>query len=282
MFSERAVLDPENVRALLVLLMLFGTASAQNWPQPAAGESASGDIEVLLTFDDGPNPITTPQVLDVLKAHHIHAVFFLVGNMVNNENKKIPAIIRRILDEGHVIANHTQGHKDLCRVKEEETAVRDIDLGKQTIEKASGITVQWFRAPYGARCERVERLLAERHIEHFHWDLDPQEWRHGNVEKTVKYVTGEIGRAHGRVVLLMHDIKIVTVKALPVIFDYVDAENAKRAKSRKRKIRFLEPSAYAIEKLPPGLVDWFVEATSDLRRLPAAIAAVMPTTKSKK
>lgn len=265
------------VLALCAVVSNASIASGQGWPQPAAGESVSGDNEVLFTFDDGPNPVTTPQVLDILKAHGIHAVFFLVGNMVNNENKKIPAIIARILAEGHVIANHTQGHKDLCRVKMEETAVKDIDDGKATIERAAGITVQWFRAPYGVRCARLDRLLAERHIEHFHWDLDPQEWKHGNVDRTVKYVTGELARAHGRSVLLMHDIKQVTVKALPQILDWIDQENAKRAKSRKRKIKILSAPALALERLPPGLADWVVEATADIRTLPKAIASVLPT-----
>lgn len=266
------------VRAVLVLVVvsaLFGAASAQGWSVPAAGESATGDVEVLFTFDDGPNPVTTPQVLDILAARNIKAVFFLVGEMAGSENKKIAPIIERILREGHVIANHTQTHQDLCRVKEEK-AIKDLDDGKATIERVSGITVQWFRAPYGVRCDRLDKLLAERRIEHFHWDLDPQEWRHGDVDKTVKYVTGELKRAHGRTVLLLHDIKAVTVKALPQILDWIDQENAKRSKSRKRKIRILPAPALAIERLPPGLVDWVAEATHDLRTLPKSIASVLP------
>lgn len=279
--AVRGMLDPRSVRALLVLMLCAGTATANTgpvlgWDGPAAGESVSGDIEVLFTFDDGPNVIYTPQVLDILAAHKIKAVFFLVGNMVANENKKVPEIIQRILREGHVIANHTQSHKDLCRTKDEAVAVRDIDDGKATIERVSGITVAWFRAPYGVRCERLDRLMAERHIAHFHWDLDPQEWRHGNVDKVVKYVTGELARAHGRAVLLLHDIKLVTVKALPLILDWIDQENAKRAKSRKRKIRILDAPKLAIERLPAGFVDWFVEATYDLRTLPKSVASVLP------
>jgi|PlaIllAssembly_1097288.scaffolds.fasta_scaffold60693_2 peptidoglycan/xylan/chitin deacetylase (PgdA/CDA1 family) len=266
------------VRLLLVLLLCAtaGSAAAKAWSVPAAGESASGDIEVVLTFDDGPNPVTTPQVLDILAARHLHAVFFLVGDMAGSENKKVPGIIARILREGHVIANHTMSHQDLCRVKEDK-AIKDLDDGKATIERVSGITVQWFRAPYGVRCDRLDKLLEERHIEHFHWDLDPQEWKHGNVDRTVKYVTGELARAHGRAVLLLHDIKSVTVKALPQILAWIDEENARRAKSRKRKIRILSAPELAIEKLPPGLVDWLTEATLDLRNLPKSIASVLPT-----
>ena len=268
------------MRELIVLLViaLAAPAAAQGWSVPAAGESASGDIEVLLTFDDGPNPIYTPQILDILKERKIQAVFFLVGEMAGSENKKVPPIIERILREGHVIANHTQTHQDLCRVKEEK-AIKDLDDGKATIERVAGISLAWFRAPYGVRCERLDKMLAERGITHFHWDLDPQEWRHNNVDKTVKYVTGELARAHGRAVLLLHDIKQVTVKALPQILAWIDEENAKRSKSRKRKIRILPAPALAMERLPPGWVEWAAEATYDLRHLPQAIASVLPSAK---
>ena len=220
---------------------------------------------MLFTFDDGPNPTYTPQVLDILRDHKIHAVFFLVGEMAGSENKKVPPIIQRILAEGHIIANHTQTHSDLCRTKLEEKAAKDIDDGKATIERVSGITLAWFRVPYGVRCDRLDKMLEERHIEHFHWDLDPQEWRHGNVDKTVKYVTGELARAHGRAVLLMHDIKPVTVAALPQILAFIDGENAKRARSHKRKIRILSAPELALQRMPPGEVDWFMEATYDLQ-----------------
>jgi len=266
------------VLRLLIALTVVVTAAparAKVWSSPAAGDSASGDVELLFTFDDGPNPTYTPQVLDILKAKRIQAVFFLVGQMAGSDNKKVRPILQRILREGHVIANHTQTHQDLCRVKP-EAAVRDLDLGRETIEKVTGIPVRWFRAPYGVRCDRLEALLAERGITHFHWDLDPQEWKHNSVDKTVKYVTGELARAHGRAVLLLHDIKPVTVKALPQILDWIDAENARRAKSRKRKIRILAAPDLAIEKLPAGTVDWVREATADLRALPQTIASLLP------
>ena len=265
------------LRALIVFCLIAASARAAGakvWPSPAAGMSTSGEIEILFTFDDGPNLTYTPKVLDILKEHHIKAVFFLVGNQIVN-NPKAKLIVQRILNEGHVIANHTQNHADLCRVKPER-AIYEIDRGKQTIEAAAGIEVIWFRAPYGVRCDRLEAMLAERKIEHFHWDLDPQEWRHGNIAKTVQYVTGQLSREGGRAVLLLHDIKWVTVKALPEILKWIDDENAKRTKSHKRKIHILPAPMLAIERLPPKLVAWFGEATSGIRELPKAIASVLP------
>jgi peptidoglycan-N-acetylglucosamine deacetylase len=258
-----------------IVAMDPGGAAGKAWPTPAAGASASGGPEVLLTFDDGPNPRTTPQVLDILARRKIRAVFFLVGEMLENKNPRVPAIVRRILREGHVIATHTREHKDLCRVAE-DAAAHDLDDGKAIIEQVAGVPTAWFRAPFGTRCERLEHLLAERHLTHFHWDLDPQEWKHGDPARTIKYVTGELKRAQGRNVLLMHDIKQATVKALPQILDWIDAENARRATSHRSAIRIVQAPALAIEQLPPGLGPWLADATAGARALPAMIARVLP------
>jgi len=268
------------LRRCLVLALLalsIRDASGKAWPQPAAGESASGDVEVVLTFDDGPNPITTPQVLDILAAHHLKAVFFLVGVMIDPEDKRIPGILDRMIREGHIIGNHTQHHKDPCRAKEtDQTAIDDLDGGKRTIEAATHLDLGWVRVPYGARCDRIERLLADRHLKHFHWDLDPQEWKHGNLKRTVGYVTTELSRAGGRVVLLMHDIKRVTVKALPEILKFIDEENARREKSHRAKIRIIQAPDLAIEQLPKGFPHWASEATAQLRALPRVVVSLLP------
>jgi len=259
----------------LVMVALAGAATAKGWSTPAAGESASGEVELVLTFDDGPNPVTTPQVLDILKAHNLKAIFFLVGEMVESRDKRVPKILERMLAEGHVIANHTQRHKDLCRVKEDK-AIEDLDKGKETIERVTHFELAWLRLPFGVRCDRVDQMLADRKLKHFHWDLDPQEWKHGDLDKTVNYVTKELTRAGGRAVLLLHDIKQVTVKALPEILKWIDEENARREKSRKMKIRILQAPALAAEQLPKGLVVWLAGATEGVRTLPAVIASILP------
>lgn len=267
------------VRRLIISTVLAfalaGDAAAKGWPTPAAGESASGEIELVLTFDDGPNPVTTPQILDILKAHHLKAIFFLVGEMAESRDKRVPKILDRMLAEGHVIANHTQRHKDLCRVKEDK-AIEDLDKGKETIEHVTGVELAWLRLPFGVRCDRVDQMLAERKLKHFHWDLDPQEWKHGNKEKTVAYVTKELTRAGGRAVLLLHDIKKVTVEALPEILTWIDEENARREKSRKMKIRILPGWALAAEQLPKGLGPWLADATEGMRALPTVLATLLP------
>jgi peptidoglycan/xylan/chitin deacetylase (PgdA/CDA1 family) len=261
---------------LAVVAGLVAPASAKVWPSPAAGPSASGDPEIIFTFDDGPNPTLTPKVLDILAKRHIKAVFFLIGENVEAKNKNVPKILRRMLAEGHVLANHTWSHKDLCRVKEDKGA-SEIDGGHDAIVKVTGIDPAWFRAPFGSRCDRIEALLDERGLAHTHWDLDPQEWRPGTPkEKVVAYVTGALARAKGRNVLLMHDIHDVTVKALPEILDWIDAENARRKESGKKPIRIVQAPDLARESLSPGLEAWAKDTLGRIGDLRKDVARLLP------
>ncbi|MGE5183340.1 MAG: polysaccharide deacetylase family protein [Acidobacteriota bacterium] len=246
----------------------------RGWPLPAAGPTASGDPELIFTFDDGPNPKTTPAVLDALAKHHIHAIFFMVGEMA--DKKQAADVIARIVREGHIIGNHTMTHQDLCRLHDEERAAREIDESKAVIEKVSGLQLAWFRTPYGVRCERVENMLAERHLDHFHWDLDPQEWKHGSAKKAVDYVEKQVGKMTGRNVLLMHDIKKATVEALPQILDWIDEENARRKAAHKRRIRIIQGYELAAERLPEGELDMLTDAARAPGRLASALASVLP------
>lgn len=280
-----------------MLLALLGTADAQGtvatsalpattalkkkekpkilgWAGPAAGPTLTGDPELIFTFDDGPDPKRTPFVLDALKAHHIHAIFFQVGKRF--EDKGAQAVEDRILAEGHIIANHSWSHQDLCHIKDEQRANDEIDKGKQLIEGAAKMQTVWFRVPYGVRCERVDNLLAARGLQHFHWDLDPKEWKHNNAKKAIEYVEKNLGKIQGRNVLLMHDIKQATVEALPVVLDWLEQENARRLELRIRRIRVIQSYELAAERLPPGLVDWLGQIAPDRQSLVNAVASVLP------
>lgn len=246
----------------------------KTWPKPAAGPTRSGDPELLFTFDDGPNLSTTPRVLDVLAQHRIRAVFFLVGNMA--ARPRAAPIIRRMMAEGHIVASHTMKHEDLCLLHSDDRAASEIDDGKKAIEKAVGYWPQWFRAPYGARCPRVERLLGERHLVHFHWDLDPQEWDPERAQDLAGYVQRKVGTATGRNVLLLHDVKRVTVHALPKILEWIETENARRELEHRPRIRIIHGYELAIEQLPAGLLDWFGRVTSGVDGLTGQIAAALP------
>ena len=165
------------VAALLALWLVFTSTvahAAGGWPIPAAGPSASGGPELVLTFDDGPNPSTTPKVLDVLAAHHLHATFFLVGRSILRGGPRERAIVARMVAEGNIVGNHTMSPAHMC-LGTPEVAAAEIDDAHTLLEQTAGMPIGWFRTPYGARCTRLEEMLAARNLKHFHWDLDPQE-----------------------------------------------------------------------------------------------------------
>jgi chitooligosaccharide deacetylase len=266
-----------SVAVLVVVALLGANARAGNWATPAGGGSVSGDPEVLLTFDDGPSHRTTGKVLDTLKARGLSAVFFLTGDHFERDNADRPrALVKRMLAEGHVIANHTMSHEQLCAAKP-EAAAWQIDQARTLLEREAGMPVPWFRAPYGAWCPRLVEQLGERGITHFYWDIDPQEWRTNSAKATEKRVTWALRRLQGRAVLLMHDTKAATVKALPKILDWIDAENARRAKDGQRPIRIVDAHAYARELIgEDAITEARALADDALAALAGGLASALP------
>lgn len=271
------------VRRLLALVCACALAlgldarpgAAGSWPTPAAGPSASGGPELLLTFDDGPNR-NTDRVLATLAAHHAQAIFFMVGRMVERGDPRATrATIARMLADGHIAANHTMTHAQLCGVKEDRAAA-ELDLAAAALERAVGMPMRWFRTPYGARCERLERQLAERGLAHFHWDIDPQEWTHHDAARTTATVLARLRRMTDREVLLLHDIHPVTARALPMILDGLAAENERRRAAGRPTIRILPPGELAAEQVRPGLLPLLREVGLGLADGLALAGAALP------
>jgi peptidoglycan/xylan/chitin deacetylase (PgdA/CDA1 family) len=102
---------------------------------------------VALTFDDGPNALTTPRVLDLLERDHVRATFFVVGRAVLRN----PAIVRRMVRDGDEIGNHTQTHAHLNFFLTQRSIGREIDAAQSAIKAATGQRARYLRPPFGAR-----------------------------------------------------------------------------------------------------------------------------------
>jgi peptidoglycan/xylan/chitin deacetylase (PgdA/CDA1 family) len=159
---------------------------------------------VALTFDDGPSPRWTPQLLDVLREHGVTATFFLIGSNVDAH----PELARRILAEGHVIGDHTYTHPELDQLSRADQAA-EIDRGAQAIENATGVRPCFFRGPYGIhRSASVTELAWERGMTIADWSHDTRDWETPSsdsaafqdaiVQRATDWVT-----AHP--IILMHD-----------------------------------------------------------------------------
>lgn len=133
---------------------------------------------LALTFDDGPHPEGTPEVLEVLAQHDAHATFFVVGEQV----VKYPQLVRRIRDEGHSVALH--GYRHRLHLRRTASDLReDFRHGIAVIEDAAGVTPSYHRPPYGIYSPASLALARELGLEPLLWSAWGKDWR--------KYTTGE-------------------------------------------------------------------------------------------
>lgn len=185
-------------------------------PKDAHGRSQSTVIagpgragHVALSFDDGPHPSLTPQLLDILRAQGMRATFYLIGSRV----ARWPGLARRILAEGHEIGNHTWSHPALTGLG---TAgmLAEIDRTNRIIREATGIAPLTLRPPYGAMSARQRALLyAERRMPTVLWSVDPQDWRRPGSAVVASRI---VQAARPGAIVLAHDIHAPTVQAMPV------------------------------------------------------------------
>lgn len=176
---------------------------------------------VTLTFDDGPDPIYTPQILDVLAEKDVKATFFLVGNHAS----KYPSIVERIHTEGHSIGNHTNSHRSLVPLSKAAT-YGEIMLAEEAIEAITGEKPTLFRPPRGVYSKYARELLKDKRYTIVLWDVSSQDWeetRHTDIVKNIMNRTqpGSIMLFHdsGNVISSSGGNRSNTVKALPVIID---------------------------------------------------------------
>ena len=268
------------VPTALVLLLWPALARAQDdmdrlrpkyWSSPAAGGSASGDPEILFTFDDGPDALRTPKILDVLAEHDVKAVFFMVGHHLRGKRNRevMPPIVRRLLAEGHTAGNHTVEHVHLCGIPQAE-GDREMDENARLIREATGVAdVKFFRAPYGDRCIRLENMLAVRRLKHLHWDIDPREWMTQDPEETAGHIIDRIRvlPEGARAVVLLHDTQHHTVDALPRILEWIREENRARRARGIRPVRIIGPADIARDRLAADLLPLVDDTLAGMRGL---------------
>lgn len=169
--------------------------------------------QIAITFDDGPHPRYTEQLLDGLKEREVKAAFFLIG-----ENAAAyPEIVKREYEEGHLIGNHTFHHVDLEKIPE-ETAMKEIAMTNEAISRVTGEVPQFIRPPFGIRKKDLEEKLNEIPVL---WNIDPLDWTTKNVDEIVNKV---VTKAKDGAIILLHDCYQSSVEAAFQIIDHLQAE----------------------------------------------------------
>lgn len=167
---------------------------------------------IALTFDDGPHPIYTEQLLDGLAERNVKAAFFLLGcNIEGNEE-----IVRRMAEEGHLIGNHTFYHVDITKLSREEACAEILDTSGK-ITEITGQPVEYVRPPFGNWSQELE---CEVMMIPVFWTVDTLDWSTRNADRLVEQVVSE---AEENDIILMHDSYDSTVKAALRIIDLLQA-----------------------------------------------------------
>jgi peptidoglycan/xylan/chitin deacetylase (PgdA/CDA1 family) len=183
---------------------------------PAGTVSMTGSKSVALTFDDGPDPVTTPKLLDALKAQGVKATFCLVGHRARDNQ----AVVARIWREGHTLCNHSWQHLEDLGQRPEKYLLSDLRNTNREILRAGppGATIAYFRAPYGNFSPRLNRYAKQLGMTPIFWDVDDESYQtaaygHGPamVDHIVRHVKSQV-RAGS--IVLGHDLlKPFTVTA---------------------------------------------------------------------
>lgn len=175
-------------------------------------QGPSGQKRVALTFDDGPDWRYTARILDILKRENVRATFFLVGRMA----KQRPDLVRRMVREGHVVANHSWNHPNLTKLDSHRVR-QEVERTNRVVSEITGRSPMLFRAPYGSLNRRVERLIGKEGMIIVHWNVDTRDWDGRSSNRIIRTVRQYAGPGS---VILQHTAgrKLDnTVEALPRI-----------------------------------------------------------------
>ncbi|MFC5862457.1 polysaccharide deacetylase family protein [Acidicapsa dinghuensis] len=155
----------------------------------APSNPVSGPRQIALTFDDGPNPRMTPQLLDLLEKNKIKATFFLIGSYATQQKE----LARRIHAAGHAIGDHTWTHPNLSRTGAAKTR-EELSRTKDAIEQLLGAPVTLFRPPFGARQPATFRIARELGLTPVTWNIIGNDWK----AESSEYITARINRQIAR------------------------------------------------------------------------------------
>jgi len=215
-FSSSRLLLVVSLYALGTATTLYLLFNPRNQWLVANRSRVDAANSVALTFDDGPDPIDTPRLLDILREKNVKATFFVVGKRAEQH----PEIVRRAWDEGHLIANHTWSHPNLFCFLTPWRLRTEIDRGTESIYQSCGFRTSYFRSPVGLRHPLLSHYLKKLKLEFISWRIRSYDTIIGSsltlTRRILKDVTGgDIILLHDRLPSGTH----VMLEALPGIID---------------------------------------------------------------
>jgi peptidoglycan/xylan/chitin deacetylase (PgdA/CDA1 family) len=211
------------------------------------------DHEVVLTFDDGPLPKYSNQVLDILASQCVKATFFVIGRQANAN----PQGVRKLIAAGHTVGTHSQNHPLTFNKMSMEQAKQEVDAGIASTLAALGDASKlapFFRIPGLLRAAAVENYLGSQGIQNWSADFVADDWRHIPPSRVYDLAIQRL-EAKGKGILLLHDIQPRTVAALPKILQEL--------KARGYRIVHVVPATPERPATPTDPVQWLLHPPTE-------------------
>lgn len=157
---------------------------------------------IYLTFDAGFENGNTPAILDALKKHNVPATFFVVGNFLSDN----PDLIKRMIEEGHIVGNHTYTHPDMSKISTMESFSKEIqDVEKLYQEITRKEMIKFYRPPQGKYSEENLKMAKELGYKTFFWSLAYVDWYQDKQPTKEEAFDKLLGRIHPGAVVLLHN-----------------------------------------------------------------------------
>ncbi|WP_246125954.1 polysaccharide deacetylase family protein [Bizionia myxarmorum] len=163
--------------------------------------------QIALTFDDGPNPDFTPQVLKLLKLHQAKATFFCIGKHIENH----PELFNKIIADGHTIGNHTYSHPNNFGFLTTKKVQSELEQTRNIIKKVSGLTSKLYRPAFGVTNPRIRRAVQNLNLTTIGWNKRSLDTTNKTEKTILKRVTKNIKTGD---VILLHDTSEKSVRVL--------------------------------------------------------------------
>lgn len=170
----------------------------------------SNDKSVALSFDDGPVTEFTPQILDILMQFKVPAAFFCIGHRVEQE----PALMKRIVDEGHLVGNHSFSHNAMFDLQPASAIRADLARANAAIKDTTGLQPKLFRPPYGVTNPMLARAVRKGKFIAIGWSIRSFDTVIKDEDKLFERITKKIEAGD---IFLFHDTAAATVKILPAL-----------------------------------------------------------------
>lgn len=175
---------------------------------------------VSLTFDDGPNPLFTPKVLELLEQYDAKASFFIVGK----EAKAHPHLLQTIVAQGHTISNHSYEHSNYYGFWSKERIKQDIRQTKELLEQVSNQESLFFRPPFGVTNPNIAKAIKELNLKMIGWSIRSFDTLAKNPQKVVDKIEKKLKRGD---IILLHDSSEVSVEILEKLLKLLQEKKLK-------------------------------------------------------